>query len=260
MFLPIIHEHKVEDFLEKKELNIFDMLQLPIPKDKSEYLHGTLGALIFLDDYGCVLRIERLVNKRDIEHPHLLDPFIKFDLGGFEIGIYPGTKTTNSEEVRDYLVEAFDKDNLDFMDNQIANAGVIPVKTVDFPNGFPVVIDVPSVAKLSHNKQIKSAVRNVQAEFYKEIIDVAKDVIDKETGLPIKEKMQEFWQVCKKSRKNRVTIPGWRENHYEEKLGISRIALETLFRITGLEVTKKYVAKKTANKYSKKLRAMHKRL
>ena len=129
---------------------IFKDLQLPEPQD-GEYLRGNDGWLVFLNKYGCVLRIEDAFaaesSNMRINHPLVLQPIGRIMVEHMNVEICPGVKLGVSESQRTWLKKELEKDHIQLSDSKVENLGFLNVHSPEFPEGLPVVIDQLAVTE-----------------------------------------------------------------------------------------------------------------
>ena len=203
-------------------------LQLPIPHNKDEFLCATEGVLLFLNDYGVVIRIE--LNNRNIElsklgfakvdnHPHILQPLFEIETEYFSIGIFPGCKINQDQEIANVLRKKLQQDDVNFWDDQPENVGLIPLSTLDKrAQDIPVVIDVTAVETLSKSVQkVRAALDkkyrqknlDAQARFYEPLRKAFVTAWDPETHSFEADKVREAWSLCLEYKKQGKLIPAW---------------------------------------------------
>lgn len=149
----------------------FKKLRLPVPKE--EFLGGTEGAIVFLNPYGMVLRIEaregamtRAGIGRVDDSAWILRPVASISAGKSIIELCPGCKMNGEYQDAMAVHGKLAKEGIDFWDvgsfgDASRNIGMMPVKLPKFPRGVPVVIDRLSVARLSQGAvgQVKRRLR-----------------------------------------------------------------------------------------------------
>jgi len=217
-----------------KILSTLADLNLPLPQMRIEYLQASSGALMVLDDYSCVVRIEMSDAKMDadsqqrgyrlrgrrVEHPLILQPLGMIDAGDATIEICPGTKTSASKEMSDDVKDILAEDGIDYWDDFAQNIGVLPIASEDFPDGVPVVIDRLSVERLGQApKQIMKDFEetNFQQKLYKPLYQKFKDAVkmtSQKTRVD-REGIKTFWAACAQLKKEYKMIPGWQ--FYEDR-------------------------------------------
>lgn len=162
-------------------IQVYDRLGLPLPV-LGETGPGTEGWLVFLNDFGLLLRIEtvkRFESRESFDRinddPDILQPILTFPAGHFVAELCPGVGPGKAEDVS-ILCRKLSARGIKFWDARLPNIGRIPVRTQQFPDGKPVVIDRLGVRYMSHpNLSIHGWLswlsmahrsRDVQAAFY----------------------------------------------------------------------------------------------
>lgn len=199
----------------------FKKLRLPVPKE--EFLGGTEGALVFLNRYGMVLRVEARdgeteykESKRVDDSTWVLRPVASINAGKAVIELCPGCKM-NSEysdavKVRDNLR----KEGIDFWDmgdfgDATRNVGMIPYKMRGFPKGVPVVIDRLAVGRLSQS--LVKVARSLNAQDPQELMygSLKRMFTAVWSENPDPAEMSRFWEKCLESKKHGKLVAGWNE-------------------------------------------------
>lgn len=125
---------------------MFSMLGLPEPSEGA-FLPANDGGLLFLNDYGVVIRFEHRLNsikKTCFTHPAILQPLAVLETGNTRIEICPGVKLAKGLKPHEmeYIVNSLAADGLELTDpNYQTNFGYLPMATPEFPDGIPVLID-----------------------------------------------------------------------------------------------------------------------
>lgn len=124
----------------------FDRLGLPLPV-LDETGPGTEGWLVFINDYGLVLRIEteqRFESRRKFDRinndPDILQPLVTMPADRFVAELCPGVDFGWGRDVADLRHNLAGR-GIKFWDDKTSNIGRIPVHTEEFPSGKPVVVD-----------------------------------------------------------------------------------------------------------------------
>jgi len=207
----------------KKVVDIFGKLQLPLPK-KGEFLEGTEGALVFLNRYGVVLRIEHKKPEftdnivRLDNNPLVLRPIASIPAKDAIVEVVPGSHSDGSEKDSLKVKELLAKANVDYWDDGAHNIGLLPFKTPQFPNGIPVVIDRLAVAKFSERlKPVKVLLKALglksdpQEALYGKLTEAFNAAWRKGTAQVDAPKMAAFWRQAERSLKAGQLIAGWNE-------------------------------------------------
>ena len=212
-------------------LNILDEFQkmgLPLPQGKEEFLSGLEGVLVFLNKYGLVIRLEvanfrrmpKLDSSKTYYNPDRIDdnawilkPLASLKVGMAVIEICPGchqeTKIANNE----YLRKKLEKQGLEFWDYKLSNVGRVPVKTVRFPEGIPVVIDRGALNRLTDSikpvRELLVLADQEAAEAQESLYAPLRQAFD--DAWPDTVKMKQFWKLCRSYVREGKLVAGWNE-------------------------------------------------
>lgn len=198
-------------------LKSFQKMGLPEPESTYEVLKATEGFLVFLNKYGIVIRIEYKDAKNSPSEEILdrvnnsewiLKPIASIDVGKAIIEICPGCHISKNVEYVHQLKETLAKQRIIFWDAGPRNIGLMPIKTTQFPEGVPVVIDRLAVAKLSNSaglarKVLDKEIVKMQRKLYGPLQRSFKDT------WPDPEKMKQFWSLCEQYVAEEKLIAGW---------------------------------------------------
>lgn len=181
-------------------LDAFEKMGISVPESKNEFMEGTEGALVFLNRYGLVIRIEleggfvlSPMLDRINNSPWILKPIASIKAGkNSVIEICPGCFLEKDRKKVYYLINQLCKQNINFCDYSLSNIGRIPVKTSRFPEGIPVVIDRLSVENLTKN--IAFVRRALVAKMTKGVAFVHKSMVIKlaENIAPVRRSLEIF--------------------------------------------------------------------
>lgn len=191
-------------------LRLMSGLQLPLPQDRSQFMAGTDGCLLFLNRYGVVLRFEMKDERTELinESGWVLQPLAAFDLGSAVVEICPACAF---EDNRDYyhLVKAeLKKENINFWDTGLRQMGRMPVSTPEFPQGVPVVVDRRAVRKLSGDiAPVKSA---LQEQLYGPLRRAIAEAREEGGGLQ-PQAVARFWALCAEYVAAGKLVAGWND-------------------------------------------------
>ena len=216
--------HSFGDDLDRTTQRVKEALEsmgLPLPK-RGAVVTGSEGALIFLDDYGIMLRVEMsddLLRKgeRINDHPLVLQPLGQRQLTEYAVlEICPGVHVTKDQNVRDLLFSKLPETGVSMWDFQICNAGVLPIYMPEFPNGVPVVLDRLSVERISDSiKPVKDALKvfglssDVQKMVYGELKAGFEKAWPADQDKPDPEQFKEFLQLCIRHKSLGNLVSGW---------------------------------------------------
>ena len=219
----------IERFFDDKTLRqvsyIFRKLDIPEPLNSTEFRLGCDGALIFSNEHAMSIKIERLNSKglprsfKRISHPSILQPVFQEKAGKAMIEIYPGVPLENvSEDDVMGFKDILAKDGVDFYDYGIRNVGRLPLSSVKFPNGAPIVIDRLSVDLLKTASILRTKLKTdfyedpaqadtEQYKLYKPLHQAFKQVLasNKDTH----DAAHKAWQLCIEFKKKGTLTAGW---------------------------------------------------
>lgn len=213
----IFQEHGLESA--NHLIRTFRSLSLPVPETCREY-RGTAdsGALVFLNDAACALRITGQ-NYPRYEHPHILQPIATFPDEKIRIELYPGITCPGNEEDLKPLSKILARNNLQIhnSDRHKFNVGYLPYQTDSFPQGMPVIIEMAAITTLTKNvrkaaKKLKPYQNNVQKALYAPLREAFEQAFSKS-------EMEPFWKKCRELRQKGTLIAGWQSSvdHFEKK-------------------------------------------
>ena len=144
-------------------LAVFDKLGLPPPESWREFIEGTQGALVFLNPYGLVFRIEQADPRqggypadRVNDLPWVIQPLASINAGQAVVEICPGCALQDDTMVSHWLADRLYKRGVHYWDKHWSNTGKLPATTPSFPKGIPVVIDRLAVRRL-HQSTMETA-------------------------------------------------------------------------------------------------------
>ena len=216
--------HSFSDDLDRttaRMKEVLDAMGLPLPT-RGAIVTGSEGALIFLDDYGIMLRVELtddLLRKGDRvnDHPLVLQPLGQRQLTEYAVlEICPGVHVTKDKAVRDLLFNKLPETGVSMWDFQVCNAGVLPIRLPQFPDGVPVVIDRLAVERLSNSvKPVKDALSvfglssDVQQMTYGALKDGFEKAWPQGQDKPDPDAFKAFLQQCIQHKAMGQLVSGW---------------------------------------------------
>lgn len=216
--------HSFGDDLDRTTARMKEVLEgmgLPLPK-RGAIVTGSEGALIFLDDYGIMLRVELtddLLRKGDRvnDHPLVLQPLGQRQLTEYAVlEICPGVHVTKDKSVRDVLFNKLPETGVNMWDFQVCNAGVLPIRLPAFPDGVPVVIDRLAVERLSAGtKPVKDALSvfglssDVQQMAYGALKEGFEKAWPQGQDKPDPDAFKAFLQQCIQHKSMGQLVSGW---------------------------------------------------
>ncbi|MBU6474610.1 MAG: hypothetical protein KGL10_00125 [Alphaproteobacteria bacterium] len=207
-------------------LEVFDKLGLAAPRNGTEFLAGAEGGLVFLNQYGLVMRIEhadpengRFGWSRVDDSGWVLRPIAGIEAGHAHIELCPGCNLEKDETKITYLRERLHEQQIDFWDRWLVNIGRVPVCTEQFPDGLPVVIDRLAVSALTDDvnpvakaleKEAHQAAE-VQETLYAPLRKALEAAWPDKAGRSDAEKMKAFWQMCEQYVAEGKMVAGWNQ-------------------------------------------------
>lgn len=216
--------HSFGDDLDRTTQRVKEVLaamDLPLPK-RGAIVTGSEGALIFLDDYGIMLRVELtddLLRKgeRINDHPMVLQPLGQHKITEYAVlEICPGVHVTKDKNVRDLLFQKLPQSGVGMWDFQICNAGVLPIRLPQFPDGVPVVIDRLAVERLSGAVQetkdalaVFGLASDVQQLTYGELKNSFAKAWPQGQDNPDPQAFKDFLQLCIRHKSLGHLVSGW---------------------------------------------------
>ncbi len=219
----------------RKVAETFEGLQLPPPVKATEYLSSLDGFIVFLNEFGIVLRIEisdsdpdrSAIADRVENNPFILSPLLSVNAGSATVEICAGVHQEEDkgriQDTADYLK------NMDyrFWDRKFSNAGRLPVKTPHFPEGVTVVIDRGAVEDLSEST--RSVRELLERVFKRDKIRQEVQRAQKELYQPIKKALallwknrgdasyaEAAWSLCRRYVAEGKLVAGWTAPQSEE--------------------------------------------
>jgi hypothetical protein len=213
-------------------LEVFSKMLLPPPQKEGEFLPGLDGDLVFLNEYGLVIRIEESDSRnifkesdRVNDSAWIVRPLVSVNAGKALVEFCPGCHQEKNEATKDSLRRQLREQDIAFWDCKISNIGRIPIKTVSFPEGVPVVIDRLAVKVLTNS--IASVSEALSEALHKEAMAAEnalyaplKEALNEVRPDPLKtpdpEKVKKFWALCRSYTQEGKLVAGWNEPQGED--------------------------------------------
>jgi|GEM_PF-1613100 len=178
----------------------FEALGLPEP-EKGEYRTArSNGYILFLDDFGIIIRISDDKKTPRYVHNLILQPLASRTIDGFRIDIMPGLKTPVTSKEVYALEDELSEDNLQFWDSHPYNCGYMPSGTV-------VCFDEDAVKALpGFTAQVIKEQNKVFAPLKKAFTRAwpAGENVDSY-------EMARFWQMCRTMKDKNILTSGWQD-------------------------------------------------
>lgn len=218
-----------------------EKMGLPVPETRSEVVSGAAGVLLFSNDHGVALRIEREIAEEDkgskdfftnangitrIDNSTwVLRPLATFQAGNVKIEICPGCHFESQESYVSGIAKELEKEGVNFWDRGARNIGLLPLKDEAFPRGFPVVIDRGAVSLLTKETTQVAALLDAddpQEILYGDLKQAFREAWPEGQKDPDTQKMQACWSMCRDYVAQGKLVAGWNEwenpkSRYEDK-------------------------------------------
>ncbi len=208
--------------LQREIEQIFGALQLPVPEGQA-FLQAQDGALVFLEDEGCVIRIEP--NDRALDDMISYNPFILQPLGRIRgdflcIEICPGGRPTDNDDHIKWLVDQLAESNLTMNDEDIhpRNCVLLPAGNGSFPQGIPVICDRPAIYTDGKYKVSSGDDADDFACLQDDLYGSLQTSFARawNGGDPDPIRIRSFWEACRRARQDGILVAGWTQPLYEE--------------------------------------------
>ncbi|MFH1157675.1 MAG: hypothetical protein V1721_02140 [Pseudomonadota bacterium] len=231
-FVRYLQDRFKDESTTRAVLDVFKKLNLPAPQRDREFLPGLDGALVFLNPYGVVVRIETADSKSKffsrIDSPFIIQPLASIKAVKATIEICPGCFLIkkNDEAINTYLREQLRRRKINFWDDETKNIGTLP-EIPEFPGRkFHLVIDRNAVKDLAEkisgvrrllgllNRQKKPKEDQEAEEVHKKLYGPFQKAFNNawpdRSGSPDAEKMKKFWELCAR-KQGKTLIAGWND-------------------------------------------------
>lgn len=147
--------HKMGDERARGVVEKLEQMQIPLPDSGNQFLTGHTGYLMFSNTHGVVIRIEtedtayKSGTMRINDSAWMLRPIAVVRSQDVLIEVCPGVHYENSDAESRKLYWKMWGDGYHYWDERLDNAGRLPFKSPEFPDGVTVVIDRLSATELS---------------------------------------------------------------------------------------------------------------
>ncbi len=206
--------HPQESHLDaQKILLFFEKLNLPAPENKDEFVIGTAGDIVFSNTLGLVIRIESKYPKngsRINNNGYILKPIASIETDLSIIEVCPAVKLV--ERLIDVyaLKSTLEKTSVDYDDSDLENTGIVPIHTLNFPNGNIVVTDRLAVSNLDPKdcrikNRLEIEAERAQDKLYSPLRKAFKKAWANERNIP------NFITLCQKFKEQRKLVTGWND-------------------------------------------------
>ncbi len=208
----------------------FENLGLPIPQKEEFYLNvrNTDRRLVFLSDYGIVIRFTPAKSFLDIESIHRLYPLFTRLAGNYRIDIEPGIKCPVSQREASQIYHMLLRDHgILITDDTVHNFGFLPLDGIR----FPILIDIDeyvitgqsrpdiqdhSLGDIIQFREHLSSDRNIQKELYGPLQDILNAAWPSNQEKPRFSGIREFFKMARLYRNKGALLASWEnpENSY----------------------------------------------
>jgi len=214
----------------------FDGMGLPVPDD-GEYYCGTGSRyLVFLSDYGVVIRMTPNSSLMEFDNPHFLKSLFTRKAGNHQIDIDPGIECPASDqETNEIYKMLWTKFSIMVGDGRPHNLGFLP----DSKLRYPVMIDLDpewtkrlvrldeaAVSRLT--KAVQTAKRlflrtedinmqediNPQDEFFAPLKEIIDESWPANQNAPVLDGSQRILQACKDFKSAGKLVSPWKTDSY----------------------------------------------
>lgn len=212
---------RFDDKIKEQIVEVLEKLNIFIPDSKDLFRRGYDGNMIFMEDYGVVLKIEPLVSRkksraarRALAHD-VLQPFFQVRIRNITVDLFPGTGIVEIPySTVKGIIKRFNKRNINPCDTASRNLGQLP-------NGEIVSIDTHAQydALLSSGTKIKGI--SATKEVIRQRREKFKGCDQEKLYLPLKiafkeayesgdkDQMDQAWELCRKFKEDGLLISGW---------------------------------------------------
>lgn len=152
---------------------VFEQMNLPIPQEGEFYTGGLTNGTpgVFLDYYGVTLRLEENEKVNLLHHPGYSLPIVSFYLDKrYRLDLQPGAPLIENRKKLQLLRFQFANDEVRCDDVVRGNCFYLPLKTAEFPSGYPVVFDPRVLRPLSDSTRL------VKQKIHERVFDLSCDV------------------------------------------------------------------------------------
>ncbi len=219
--------------------DFFRQLALPVPDEDEHYSATGFRKLVFLSDYGIVIRMTPANSIMQVSNPHFLEPIFTRSAGGYQFAIDPGIDCTATwKEARAIYKYLNKKYGIHVSDGKPQNLGFVP----DGTRRHPVLIDLDptftsidrtqtiqvnaeaaarlngTVRLLSSILKLKPSIPEMPADyqdgFYKPLKEAAAAMWPSNSNVANPEKTREFFSLCTAFKEAGKLLSTWtRENN-----------------------------------------------
>lgn len=240
--------------------SFFHYMRLPEPNEKEIHRTTDEGLLLFLNGYGCTVRITPHDRRVSFDSPNFLKPLFSKSSAFFHVAIMPGVECPMGVFDTIHLQRMLEQDQhirINPADAHIGNFGFVPTTR------FPVMLDVdrayvkkavlseacarlwdnirPVSLQLNRDKKALRRQRfdseDPQKELYEPLRSLMQEIWPDDKDTPDPDGVKEFWRACRAFREDGKLAESWKAGEstnlfkrtkihekarrYEEKLCVS---------------------------------------
>jgi hypothetical protein len=223
--VSMIDDYQRTTNLGDKVATFFDAMNMPIPEAEEYEFSADDGFLLFLDEPACVMRGSNITICPSIQNDYILQPLLSRKItNDFRIDIFPGVVSPIKDGDVWELKKQLRKYSIEYFDEGPFNAGYIPVSSVKFPDGIPVVIDAGSVRKINETTSLfqrllmETANKNadeclVQSSAYSDLRHAFQNAWPQKQSAPDQHLLRKAWDLCVKKKGESVTLESGRKQN-----------------------------------------------
>jgi hypothetical protein len=183
----------------------FAAMGMPLPEKGQFTRTRDKGALVFLDGPACVLRLIDRVLFPSIDHPLVLQPLFKKDVGVFRVEICPGILNPVRDEHLFASARKITDDGVlfpDFQEIRDDNFGYLPVE-----EPIAVVLDMDAIQDC--RSAPTSSVPNTQGKIFAPLVEAFKEVWPDEAESVNASALHQAWKLCAEKKQEEILIASW---------------------------------------------------
>lgn len=212
----------------------FARLDIPLP-GRGEYIETVdAGHLLFINQAGCTIRIQRTTPDAPPSPPldseFVLQPLGRIDGPGLSLSVNPGLPSPWGQDYERSITDdlrrlaaQLKQDNILFFDLDARgdNIGYLPFASPDWPRGVPVVIDPGAIAALDARLDpLRALVEKTRALLGRNAATLPQAPVQQatlygdlrhlfNTALAKDGSMKDFWSECIETARMERLYPSW---------------------------------------------------
>jgi len=183
--------------------DFFNAMAMPLPGDKQFTRTTDLGALVFLDAPGCVLRITNDEQFPAIKHRRVLQPVFSRPAGAFRAEIFPGIRCPVSSDER--IIEAAQE----LIEGGISFPNPLEIRDDNFgqlPDGFVVAVDMGALADTRAGTR-----ETVRQDLYEDLAQAFGAAWPDGAARPDAGRLAQAWALCLKMKEQGLLAADWQQ-------------------------------------------------